>query len=71
MSDKGRYHSHMVIQDIEGCPETGFREVREIGNEKSALRMEFDDFRSQARLSLQICFLVRSISGNAIQGVPR
>lgn len=26
----------MVIQDLEGCPETGFREVREIGNEKSA-----------------------------------
>jgi hypothetical protein len=23
MNDKGRYHSHTVIEDLEGCPETG------------------------------------------------
>jgi hypothetical protein len=36
VNDKGRYHSHTVIEDLEGCPETGLGEVIRICNGKSA-----------------------------------
>jgi len=36
VNDKGRYHSHTVIEDLEGCPETGFWEIIEHGRHSAS-----------------------------------